>query len=42
MHHELGQDEESMMYLRQAVVTFSDIGIEQDSYSPEVWMLADW
>lgn len=42
LHHELGQDDRSMNYLRQAVVIFSDIGIAQEKYSPGIWMLADW
>ena len=40
--HASGKKEESMDYLRQAVVIFADIGVEAGSMKPEIWKLVEW
>lgn len=42
LYHQLGLESESIDHLRQAVVIFSEVGTDQETYLPDIWMLADW
>ena len=39
---DLGQDDESMAYLKQAVALFAEVGAESGSLEPEIWKLVQW
>jgi len=40
--HASGKKEESMDYLRRAVIIFAEIGVEAGSMKPEIWKLVEW
>jgi predicted ATPase/DNA-binding SARP family transcriptional activator len=40
--HASGRADEAMEYLRQAVVIFAEIGVEEGSLKPEIWKLVEW
>jgi tetratricopeptide (TPR) repeat protein len=42
LHHILGNEAESMRYLKQAVALFADIGEDAGRDQPEIWKLTEW
>jgi DNA-binding SARP family transcriptional activator len=42
LHHAAGRSEESMVHLKRAVATFSEIGADDDTRLPEIWKLVSW
>jgi DNA-binding SARP family transcriptional activator len=40
--HATGRGDEAMDYLREAVVIFAEIGVEEGSMKPEIWKLVEW
>jgi tetratricopeptide (TPR) repeat protein len=42
LYHAAGQPEEAMAHLKKAVSIFTEIGVEMDQTSPEIWKLTEW
>jgi predicted ATPase/DNA-binding SARP family transcriptional activator len=40
--HASGREDEAMDFLREAVVIFAEIGVEEGSMKPEIWKLVEW
>ena len=40
--HQQGHKEESMDFLKRAVVIFTEIGQETGEHQPEIWKLSEW
>ena len=41
-HHEIGNSEAAMSYLKQSVSIFAEIGVEVGTMRPEIWKLVEW
>ena len=41
-HHKIGEYDKSMQFLKQAVVIFTAIGVEDGTRNPEIWKLLEW
>jgi tetratricopeptide (TPR) repeat protein len=42
LYHDLGQTEQAMAHLKQAVTIFAEIGAESETLQPALWMLVAW
>lgn len=42
LFHAAGRSEEAMAHLKQAVMVFSEIGVEAGTTEPEIWELTEW
>ena len=42
LYHAMGNSQEAMKYLKQAVEAFAEIGLEAGEQKPEIWMLTEW
>lgn len=40
--HASGREEEALDFLREAVMIFAEIGVEEGSMKPEIWKLVEW
>lgn len=42
LRHAVGQPEQAMVHLKQAVTIFAEIGAEAGGKQPEIWKLVAW
>jgi DNA-binding SARP family transcriptional activator/predicted ATPase len=42
IHHAAGEEKKAMVYLKQAVEIFAEIGLEAGDLQPEIWKLTEW
>jgi len=42
LYNASGKTEDAMRYLKQAVVLFTQVGKDNESIRPEIWMLTEW
>jgi tetratricopeptide (TPR) repeat protein len=40
--HASGREEEALDFLREAVIIFAEIGVDEGSMKPEIWKLVEW
>ena len=40
--HNVGRAEEAISHLKQSASIYAEIGVEADTYQPEIWKLVEW